>query len=80
MEYPIKFSQDGPLYILRGHRLIFPKNIVFFLWSSIVLANRAETDEMLHYATFHLGLHCLIVKAPVYTGGKPRNYHEIVLT
>ena len=32
IEFSIKFdtvSQDGPLYILRGHSFNFPKNIVF---------------------------------------------------
>ena len=25
----------------------------------LILANSADTDEMKHYAAFHLGLHCL---------------------
>ena len=25
----------------------------------LILANSADPDEMQHYATFHLGLHCL---------------------
>ena len=54
-------SQDGPLYILRGHRLQFLKNIVFlslkkinFLW-----ADSADPDEKTHYAALQLGHHCL---------------------
>ena len=49
------------MYILRGHRLYFEKNIVFLsLKINIVLANSADPDEMLHYAPFQLGLHCLL--------------------
>ena len=39
-------SQDGPLYKLRGHRLKFPKKIIFL-------------SLKIDYAAFHLGLHCL---------------------
>ena len=40
-------SQDGPLYILRGQRLYFPKNVVFLsLKIDFVLANYADPDEM----------------------------------
>ena len=63
MEFSIKvvqLSQDDPLYILRGHRLRFPKTIVFLsLNINFVIANSADLDEMPHYAAFHLGLHCL---------------------
>ena len=35
------------MYILRGHRLSFPKNIVFHsLKIAFVLANNADPDEM----------------------------------
>ena len=38
------------MYILRNHRLLFPKDIVFFsLKINLVLANSAEPDKMLHY-------------------------------
>ena len=36
------------------------KNIVFLsLNGDIALANSGEPDKMLHYAAFHLDLHCL---------------------
>ena len=45
MEFSIKFdtvSQDGPLYILRGHSYNFQKNIVFLSMKiDFVLGNRA---------------------------------------
>ena len=47
----IQLSQDGPLYILRGHTF-------FSLKIDFVLPNSADPDEMPHYAAFHLGLHC----------------------
>ena len=38
----------------------FKKNIIFLsLKMDFVLANSADTDKMMHYAVFHLGLHCL---------------------
>ena len=40
--------------ILRGHRIEFPKTIVFLsLKIRFVLANSEDPDEMLHYAAFH---------------------------
>ena len=40
--------------------LLFPKNIIFHsLKTDFVLQNSADPDEMSHYVTFHLGLHCL---------------------
>ena len=33
-----------------------------------VLANSADPDEMLHYAAFHLGLHCLSHYAAFHMG------------
>ena len=59
MEFPIKFEtgEDSPLYIPRGHRLWFPKQIIFLLLKiDFVLANSADPDEMLHNAAFHLGV------------------------
>ena len=50
----IQLSQDGPLYIMRGHRIYFPK-ILYYLSIDFVLANSADPDEMLHYSAFHLG-------------------------
>ena len=58
MEFSIKLNmvQDGALYILRGNRLLFLNNIIFLsLQINFVLANSADSDEMLHY----LGLHRL---------------------
>ena len=37
------------IYIPRGQRLKFPNKILF------VLGNSVNTDEMPHYAAFHLG-------------------------
>ena len=44
--------------------LLFPKNEFVFLSLKVlkvdfVLANSVDHDEMPHYGTFHLGLHCL---------------------
>ena len=45
---------------IEGRQIIVSKNIVFLsLKIDFVLANSADPDEMLHYAAFHLGLHCL---------------------
>ena len=41
-----------------GHK--FQKYLVFLsLNVDFLLANTADPDQMLHYATFYLGLHCL---------------------
>ena len=38
----------------------FKKRVVFLsLKNDLFLDNSADTDGMLHYAPFHLGLHCL---------------------
>ena len=61
-EFSIKKNKgrDGPLYILRRHRLQFPKQIVFLSMKfDFVLANSEDLDKMLHNAAFHLGLLCL---------------------
>ena len=56
----IQYAWDSPLYISRGVRLQFAKNIVFFcLKIFITFTNSVDPDEMQHYAAFHLGLHCL---------------------
>ena len=48
------------LSILSGHRSKF-LNFNIFLSQKIgfIFANSADPDEMLHYAAFHLGHHCL---------------------
>ena len=61
------------VYILRGHRLKFPKNIIFFsLKIDFLKANSADLDEMPHAVAFHLGLHSLQKNPfkgfPVYKG------------
>ena len=48
------------MYISRGVRLYFFKNIVFFrLKIFFTFTNSVDSDEMQHNAAFHLGLHCL---------------------
>ena len=48
---------DGPLFILRGQRFLFPKHIAFSsLKMDLVLANSAVSNEMPHNAVFYLGL------------------------
>ena len=48
------------MYISRGDRLKFSKNIVFFCLNIyFTFTNSVEPDELQHYAAFHLGLHCL---------------------
>ena len=55
----MQLSQDGPLYILRGDRLLFPKTIAFLsLKIDVAVTSSADPDEKLRYAAFHLGLHC----------------------
>ena len=46
---------------IEGSQVIILKKIIVFLSLKIdfVLANSVDPDEMLHYAAFHLGLHCL---------------------
>ena len=55
----VQLTWDGPLYIPRVHRLEFPNKRFLSLMIVFVLANSVDPDEMLHYAAFHLGLHCL---------------------
>ena len=44
----------------RGHGLVFPNYYVFLsLRIVFTLTNRVDLDEMVHYAVFHLGFHCL---------------------
>ena len=63
MDFPIHtdiISMGLPLCTLSGHRKKF-LNVNVFLSLKIVLisANSVDSDEMQHYAAFHLGLHCL---------------------
>ena len=64
MEFSIKFdsvkSGWSIVYIEGLQDTILKKILYFFLWRfDFVLANSADSDEMLHYVAFHLGLHCL---------------------
>ena len=43
----IQLSQDGPLFLFKGHQVI------------IFISNSVDPDDMTHYSEFHLGLHCL---------------------
>ena len=58
MEFSIKFdtvkSGWSIIYIEGLHLIIKKKYMIDF-----VLANSADPDEMLPYAAFHVGLHCL---------------------
>ena len=59
IKFDIVKSVRSIVYI-KGSLVIISKNIVFLsLKIDIVLANRADPDEMPHYAAFHLDLHCL---------------------
>ena len=56
----IQYTWDVPLYILRGHRVLFQKiKLILALKIDFVVANSADPDEMSHYGAFHLCLHCL---------------------
>ena len=64
MEFPIKFDKvksGWSIVYIEGSQVIISKNIFYFFLYKInfVLANSADTDEMLYNAAFHLGLHCL---------------------
>ena len=65
---PVKFSIKlhkikswWSIVYIEGSRVIISKekNVFFSLKMDFVLANSAVHDEMLHYAAFHLGIHCL---------------------
>ena len=38
---------------------VITQNIVFLYKTNLVFASSVGRDEILHYASFHLGLHCL---------------------
>ena len=44
------------------------------------LANSKDPDEMQHYAAFHQGLHCLLLKIKQPTGSAPDNFSTIIST
>ena len=39
--------------------MIFKNSVFISLKIHFVIANSVDPDKMLHYAAFHLGLHCL---------------------
>ena len=53
MEFSIKLDIEG------SQAIIFKKVVFLSLKIDFIFANRADPDEMLHNAAFHLGLHCL---------------------
>ena len=57
MDFSIKFHTiklGWSIVYIEGSKVVFLSLKIYF-----VLANSADPDEMLHYAAFHLGLHCL---------------------
>ena len=65
MDYPIYIdtllARICPFCILRGHVHVKISLIkyIFVPEDCFILANSGDPDEMLPYAAFHLGLHCL---------------------
>ena len=63
MDYHIHIetiSMEFSFCILRGYQSKFQEHDVFpSLKIVFILSNIADPDEMLPYAAFHLGLHCL---------------------
>ena len=56
--YKIHFGLS--IVYIEGSQVIISKKYCFItLKINFVLANSADSDEMLHYAAFHLCLHCL---------------------
>ena len=48
-----------PLYILRGHSSKFLNDVLKSLEIVLTSAKSVDPDEILHYAAYYLGLHCL---------------------
>ena len=62
MDYPIHISTISmELFILyfKGSQVEIFKFSLFLSLKIFFIANSADPDEMLPYAPFHLGLHCL---------------------
>ena len=51
-------SLGWPIVYIEGSQVIISKDCIS-LKIFFVLANSVDPGEMLHYAAFHLGLHCL---------------------
>ena len=49
--WPIVYFEGSPIRLSLKYCISFPIDFV--------LANSAETDEILHFVVFHLDLHCL---------------------
>ena len=47
------------MYIEGSQVIISPKICILSLKIDFIIKNSAEPNEMSHYATFHLGRHCL---------------------
>ena len=63
MDFPIYVNticMGLPILNFKGLQIKFLNYDVFlYLKVGLMLANSADTDEVQHYAAFHLGLHCL---------------------
>ena len=65
MESSIKFDKVKSAWSIvytERSQVITSKNNIYNISLSedgVCVANSADTDEMPHYAAFHLGLHCL---------------------
>ena len=56
MDFPIHIitrSMDLSILYLMDHI-----NIFLYVKIVLIIANRADRDEITHYVAFHLGLHC----------------------
>ena len=63
MDFPIHIATVNkglPIVFFKGLQVEFLNNdVLLSLKVVLILANRADPDEMQHYAAFHLGFHCL---------------------
>ena len=63
MDFPIQIAtirMGLPIIWFQGSQVDFPnKYVLQSLNIEFIITNSADPDEMQHYATFHLGLHCL---------------------
>ena len=61
MKFPIKsdpVKSGCSIVCIEGSEIKISKHIIFSLKMDLISVNSAD-DEMLQYAAFHLGLHCL---------------------
>ena len=62
MYFPIMFDEvrsGWSIIYIQGSQVIYFLNLCLSLKIEFSLANGVDPDEMLYYAKFHLGLHCL---------------------